>query len=89
MKSTNIQISNIASLLAESEPELFGRGSAELMPVTRLSSKRGLIVCNARLNDVIRVAIGESERERVNTTKSAYGSHFTSSLPLVLWQPGL
>jgi hypothetical protein len=89
MKSTNIQISSIASLLAESEPELFGRGSAELMPVTRLTNERGLIVCNARLNDVVRVAIGESKRERVNMTKSAYGSHFTSSLPLVFWQPGL
>lgn len=89
MKSTNIQISRIANLLAESEPELFGRGSAELMPVTRLNNKRGLIVCNARLNEVIRVAIGESERERTNKAKSAYGSHFTSSLPLVFWQPGL
>lgn len=89
MKSTNIQISRIANLLAESEPELFGRGSAELMPVTKLNNKRGLIVCNARLNEVIRVAIGESERERTNKAKNAYGSHFTSSLPLVFWQPGL
>ena len=89
MKSRNIQISNVASLLAESEPELFGRGSAELMPVTRLSNKRGLIVCSARLNEVIRVAIGESERERTNIAKNVYGSHFTSSLPLVFWQPGL
>lgn len=89
MKSTNIQISRVASLLAESEPELFGRGSAELMPVTRLNNKRGLIVCDARLNDIGRAATEESERKRIDVAKNACVSHLASSLPLVLWQPGL
>ena len=51
MESHNLQIGEVIDAIAQTEPELFGEGTATLMPVNQ-SSSLDIPIFNARINDL-------------------------------------
>lgn len=51
-QSHNLQIGEVIDAFAQTEPELFGQGTATLMPVAQVN-KICIPICNARLNDIM------------------------------------
>lgn len=55
-QSHNLQIGEVIDAFAQTEPELFGQGTATLMPVTQVD-KISIPICNAHLNEIMRKII--------------------------------
>jgi hypothetical protein len=50
-KSRNLQIGEVIDAITQTEPELFGQGTAILMPVNQ-SSSLDIPICDAHLNNL-------------------------------------
>ena len=51
MESRNLQISEVIDAIAQTEPELFGKGTATLMSVNYVD-KLDIPICNSHLNNL-------------------------------------
>ena len=51
MESRNLQISEVIDAIAQTEPELFGKGAATLMPVNHVD-KLNIPICDSHLNNL-------------------------------------
>ena len=51
MESRNLQISEVIDAIAQTEPELFGKGTATLMPVNHVD-KLDIPICDSHLNNL-------------------------------------
>lgn len=51
MESRNLQIGEVIDAIAQTEPELFGKGTATLMPVKH-SGKLDIPICDAHINNL-------------------------------------
>jgi hypothetical protein len=51
MESRNLQIGEVIDAIAQTEPELFGKGTATLMPVKH-SDKLDIPICDSHLNNL-------------------------------------
>jgi hypothetical protein len=51
MKSRNLKISEVIDAAAQTEPELFGKGTATLMPVKHVN-KLDIPICDSHLNSL-------------------------------------
>ena len=51
MESRNLQISEVIDAIAQTEPELFGKGAATLMPVNHVD-KLDIPICDSHLNNL-------------------------------------
>ena len=61
MESHNLQIGEVINAIAQTEPELFGQGTAILMPVNQ-SSSLDIPICDAHLNNL--TPYDEDERNK-------------------------
>ena len=52
IRNHNLQISTVVDAIAQTEPELFGKSGAELMPVKYLG-KLDIPICDSHLNDLV------------------------------------
>ena len=53
MESRNLQIGEVIDAIAQTEPELFGKGAATLMPVNHVD-KLNTPICDSHLNTLTR-----------------------------------
>ena len=53
MESRNLQIGEVIDAIAQTEPELFGKGAATLMPVNHVD-KLDIPICDSHLNTLSR-----------------------------------
>ena len=53
IESRNLQISEVIDAIAQTEPELFGKGTATLMPVNHVD-KLDIPICDSHLNTLSR-----------------------------------
>jgi hypothetical protein len=51
MESRNLQIGEVIDAIAQTEPELFGKGAATLMPVNHVD-KLYIPICDSHLNNL-------------------------------------